>query len=99
MPLFVDGGVDPELDSGVCIECVEAGPPVVPVGVPAIESGSSLKDGGTWECGGDGVAAADVDSIDGGVPTEFVGLDGFGRRLRSCVVFGGVALLLLLLLL
>lgn len=60
---------------------------VPPVGVPANESGSSLKDG-TCEWG-EGVAAAD-DSIEGGVPTEFVGFgcDGFVR-----VVFGGVALL------
>lgn len=64
------GGVEPELlESGVCSELDEGGP--TPVGVPAIESGSSLNDG-TWEWG-EGVAAAD-DSMDGGVPTELDGL-------------------------
>lgn len=65
--LLDDGGVEPELESGVCSDALDDGGPPAPVGVPAIESGSSLKEG-TCEWG-DGVAAAD-ESIDGGVPTE-----------------------------
>lgn len=63
--LLLDGGVDPELESGVCNELgVDEPPPPppppplpAPVGVPAIESGSSLM---MATCdSGDGVAAAD----------------------------------------